>query len=99
MVVASVILVRLSLNHHVVPGWLKCFDHLEESSEGRHMMAQQWMDENDPRLLEEVEKARRMAEKYAAHSGYALNPDQEALAGIYRGLARNKLQYGHRYCP
>lgn len=62
-------------------------------------MAQQWMDENDPRLLEEVEKARRMAEKYAAHSGYALNPDREALAGIYRGLARNKLQYGHRYCP
>jgi len=40
-----------------------------------------------------------MAEKYAAHSGYALNPDKEALAGIYRGLARNKLQYGHRYCP
>lgn len=65
-------------------------------------MAQQpitFIDENAPRFLEEVDKARRMAEKYAARSGYYLNPDKEALDGIYRGLARNKLKYGHRYCP
>jgi len=94
-----VIRVGPGLRSHVVPWRLKRCDNLDESSEARYMMAQQWMDENDPRLLEEVEKARRMAEKYAAHSGYALNPDKEALAGIYRGLARNKLHYGHRYCP
>jgi ferredoxin-thioredoxin reductase catalytic subunit len=59
----------------------------------------QFVDENAPRFLEEVEKARRMAEKYATRSRYYLNPDKQALEGIYRGLARNKLKYGHRYCP
>lgn len=59
----------------------------------------QFTDETDPRFPEEVEKARRMAEKYSARSGYYLNPDHEALAGIYGGLARNKLKYGHRFCP
>jgi ferredoxin-thioredoxin reductase catalytic subunit len=59
----------------------------------------QFIDEAGPHFLGEVDKARRMAEKYAARSGYYLNPDYEALEGIYRGLARNKLKYGHRYCP
>ena len=65
-------------------------------------MAQQpivFIDATDPRFRDEVEKARKMAEKYSARSGYYLNPDQEALEGIYGGLARNKLKYGHRFCP
>ena len=28
-----------------------------------------------------------------------LNPDQEVLAAVIRGLARNEQKFGERYCP
>ena|SRR3990172_9038077 len=46
-----------------------------------------------------VEKVRHMVEKYSRGSGFPLNPDEEIVATVVEGLARNRLRYGLAYCP
>ena len=40
-----------------------------------------------------------MAEEYARKNGWVLNPDNEILDRVIRGLARNEAKFGERYCP
>ncbi len=47
----------------------------------------------------EMKKMRTFAEKYAEKAGYRLNPDQEIVEMILKGLVENKKQYGRQYCP
>src|SRR3990172_1268960 len=44
-------------------------------------------------------KVRQMVEKYSRASGYPLNPDEEIVATVVEGLARNRLRHGLAYCP
>lgn len=37
--------------------------------------------------------------KYAEEKGLALNPDDRQLNAVIRGLVRNRLRHGERYCP
>lgn len=39
------------------------------------------------------------ARKYAKKKKYRLNPDKENLDTVINGLAKNKEEYGNRYCP
>jgi ferredoxin-thioredoxin reductase catalytic subunit len=39
------------------------------------------------------------AKEYAAEKGYTLNPDERQLNAVIRGLVRNKLRHGEKYCP
>lgn len=39
------------------------------------------------------------AEAYAEENGWVLNPDTTQLKAVIRGLARNQIQKGERYCP
>lgn len=47
----------------------------------------------------EVEKILTWAEKYAARSGFRVNPDREQARLIALGLLKNQEKYGKRYCP
>ena len=37
--------------------------------------------------------------KYAKEKRFALNPDDRQFAAVVRGLVRNRLRHGERYCP
>ncbi|MDD1664562.1 MAG: ferredoxin:thioredoxin reductase [Methanomicrobiales archaeon] len=37
--------------------------------------------------------------KYAEEKGLALNMDNRQLTAVIRGLVRNRLKHGERYCP
>jgi ferredoxin-thioredoxin reductase catalytic chain len=37
--------------------------------------------------------------KYAEEKGLALNMDDRQLTAVIRGLVRNRLKHGERYCP
>jgi len=37
--------------------------------------------------------------KYAKEKGLVLNPDDRQLNAVIRGLVRNRLKHGERYCP
>jgi ferredoxin-thioredoxin reductase catalytic subunit len=47
-------------------------------------------------LSDEMEK---WANSYAEESGYKLNMDERQKKAVLKGLARNKLKFGERYCP
>ena len=47
-------------------------------------------------LSEEMEE---WANSYADESGYKLNKDERQKKAVLKGLARNKLKFGERYCP
>lgn len=46
-----------------------------------------------------ISKVRQMVEKYSRASGYPLNPDEDIVATVVEGLARNRLRHGLPYCP
>jgi len=48
---------------------------------------------------EEVKEIRKRMERYAEMKGYSLNPDEEVVYVILRGLLENKRKYGYPYCP
>lgn len=50
-------------------------------------------------LDELVDRARRMALRYAEVSPYRLNPDQGVWQGIVRGIGRQAHTFGWPYCP
>ena len=46
-----------------------------------------------------VDRARRMARRYAHVSPYGLHPDQDVWKGITRALGRQAHTFGWSYCP
>jgi ferredoxin-thioredoxin reductase catalytic subunit len=48
---------------------------------------------------EEIKKLRERLERYARMKGYSLNPDEEVVNMILRGLLENMKKYGYPYCP
>ncbi len=46
-----------------------------------------------------LKEVRQRAEADAKMHGYALNPDEEMLQGILKGLKRNEERYGYPSCP
>jgi|GEM_PF-490451 len=63
--------------------------------------------ESDPQLAgftkEQIQKAylgaKRMSERYVAKGPYKFFPDPLTVELVQRGLAKNELLYGKRYCP
>lgn len=45
------------------------------------------------------EELRKISEKYAESQGFKLNPDENIVKTIIKGLLANEKKYGHRYCP
>lgn len=41
----------------------------------------------------------RMVSKYAERNPFFLNPDKVIVKNVIAGLVRNKIKYGHAYCP
>ena len=39
------------------------------------------------------------ARDYAKEKGFALNTDDRQFTAVIRGLVRNRLRHGERYCP
>ncbi|TAJ43536.1 ferredoxin-thioredoxin reductase catalytic domain-containing protein [Methanofollis fontis] len=39
------------------------------------------------------------AQEYARKNGWVLNSNDDQLRTVIRGLARNSLRFGERYCP
>lgn len=39
------------------------------------------------------------AKQYAEENGWVLNPNSDQLRVVIRGLARNQIKKGQRYCP
>ncbi|MBR1369455.1 ferredoxin thioredoxin reductase [Methanocalculus chunghsingensis] len=39
------------------------------------------------------------AQQYAEENGWVLNPDPVVLDAVIRGLVRNQMKKGERYCP
>ena len=50
-------------------------------------------------LEELVDRARRMAIRYAKVSPYSLNPDPKVWQGIVRGIGRQAATFGWSFCP
>ena len=50
-------------------------------------------------LQELIDRARRMALRYAEISPYHLNPDPAVWQGIVRGIGRQAQAFGWPYCP
>jgi ferredoxin-thioredoxin reductase catalytic subunit len=50
-------------------------------------------------INEEIEKIRTWANRYAERKGLILNPDETELNTVLRGLTRNWVRFGSRYCP
>ena len=46
-----------------------------------------------------IERARRMAQRYAQVSPYRLNPDDSVWQGVVRGIGRQARTFGWPYCP
>jgi len=62
-----------------------------------------WLDENLKKEKEEkeedMEKLIKECEDYAKQKGLRLNPNEEIVERIIRGLLKNEKKYGKRYCP
>jgi ferredoxin-thioredoxin reductase catalytic chain len=56
------------------------------------------MNEHEP-SKEEIEKLRLLLDREARGGGYHLNPDEEFVNGLARGLLINEKRYGYRACP
>jgi ferredoxin-thioredoxin reductase catalytic subunit len=58
------------------------------------------MNEPPARTFEQqIAHAREMAQWYAAHSPYRLNPDPRVWEGIVRAIGRQAFTRGFPYCP
>jgi len=51
---------------------------------------------NEDEILSEIAA---WVEEYAAENGWVLNPDTRQLNTVLRGLTRNTIRFGFRYCP
>jgi len=52
-----------------------------------------------PDTREREREIRAWAEEYARKNGWILNPDERVVAVVIRGIARNEMKLGARYCP
>ena len=41
----------------------------------------------------------KMSEKYVEKSGYKFYSDSEIVEEVQKGLAKNEVKFGYRYCP
>lgn len=48
---------------------------------------------------EEIEKVIEGYQKYADENRFKLNPNQEVVGRLIKGLLENEKKYGQRYCP
>ena len=46
-----------------------------------------------------MDRARRMALRYAEVSGYKLNPNRDVWEGTARAIGRQAFTFGWPYCP
>jgi ferredoxin-thioredoxin reductase catalytic chain len=49
--------------------------------------------------LTETKKLRELMKKYAEFQGFKLNPDEEVVNFVIKGLFENETRRGYRYCP
>ncbi len=54
------------------------------------------MTEEEEKLYKEILS---WAREYAKEKGLALNTDDRQFTAVIRGLVRNRLKHGERYCP
>ena len=52
-----------------------------------------------PSIDELTKKIRAWAQRYAEKNGLVLNPNEEELNTVLRGLATNRARFGKQYCP
>jgi ferredoxin-thioredoxin reductase catalytic subunit len=50
-------------------------------------------------ISEEEADMLKWATAYAHKHGWSLNADEKTLATVIKGLVRNKMKFGHPYCP
>ncbi len=43
--------------------------------------------------------AKRMSERYVAKGPYKFYSDPDIVETVQKGLAKNELKFGYRYCP
>jgi ferredoxin-thioredoxin reductase catalytic chain len=48
---------------------------------------------------EQAEKIKDWAKRYAEKKGIQLNPDEERVDEVVKGLAARQAKFGKRYCP
>ncbi len=48
---------------------------------------------------EAFEGAKRMSERYVEKGSYEFYPDSEIVEEVQKGLAKNEIKHGYRYCP
>ncbi|MCH7996985.1 MAG: hypothetical protein IH860_03925 [Chloroflexi bacterium] len=41
----------------------------------------------------------RMSEKYVEKGAYEFYPDADIVEEVQKGLAKNEVEFGYRYCP
>jgi hypothetical protein len=51
------------------------------------------------RVAKALAGAKRMSEKYVERGPYDFMPDETTVELVQRGLAKNELLHGKRYCP
>ncbi len=53
-----------------------------------------------PQSFEEAfEGAKRMSGRYVERGSYEFYPDPIIVEEVQKGLGKNELKYGYRYCP
>lgn len=58
------------------------------------------MTEDEKKRFEELEeKILGWAERYAEKNGWELNREDNHASVVVKGLAKNRVMYGARYCP
>jgi ferredoxin-thioredoxin reductase catalytic chain len=55
--------------------------------------------EMTPEEEAQYREIRSWVRKYAEEKGYTLNPDERQFNAVLRGLVRNRLKHGEKYCP
>ena len=48
---------------------------------------------------EQIEKMKGAFSKYAESQGFRLNPNNDKVEGVCKGLIANQKKHGARYCP
>ena len=52
-----------------------------------------------PSIDELIEKIRVWAQRYAEKNGWVLDPNEQELTTVLRGLASNRARFGKQFCP
>ncbi|MFA5877760.1 MAG: ferredoxin-thioredoxin reductase catalytic domain-containing protein [Candidatus Staskawiczbacteria bacterium] len=53
----------------------------------------------DEDIDKKIEELNKQNDSYAKENGFRLNPDQETVKRIARGLLENERKHGQKYCP